>query len=461
MLRKIRIALAAVFFIGITLLFVGIGEQWWGWMAHLQFIPACLALNAGIIIAITLLTFVFGRLYCSVICPLGVFQDIVIAIRRRLGKKSRHVSVKHFAFNEERKWLRYTILGLLVISVIAGCQMLILLIAPYSAYGRMVGAIVNPHWGAVTIVAAVTFIGITVLSWKYGRAWCGNACPVGTVLSLFGRYSLFRPQIDTDKCISCGRCVRDCKCSCIDGKAHEIDCSRCVDCFDCLENCKEGAIRYRFAYGRTRERAEGKTDTSRRAFMSGALLLGASAAARAQMKLDGGLAAIEAKKVPERKGRLVPFGAGSVDNFYDHCTACQLCVSACPNKVLRPSSDLQHLMQPEMGYENGFCRPECTLCSQLCPSGAILPLSAEEKTAVHIGRATIDASQCIACGNCARHCPAGAILMVKSDPSDPASPKIPTVLEDKCIGCGACEYLCPVRPYSAIRVDGFSTHITD
>ena len=86
MLRKIRIALAAVFLVGITLLFLGIGHGWWGWMAKLQFLPSALALNLAVILGILLLTFVFGRIYCSVICPMGVFQDLVLWIRRTGGK---------------------------------------------------------------------------------------------------------------------------------------------------------------------------------------------------------------------------------------------------------------------------------------------------------------------------------------------------------------------------------------
>ncbi|MEE3407422.1 MAG: 4Fe-4S dicluster domain-containing protein, partial [Candidatus Cryptobacteroides sp.] len=123
------------------------------------------------------------------------------------------------------------------------------------------------------------------------------------------------------------------------------------------------------------------------------------------------------------------------------------------------------LMQPEMGYEKGYCRPECTKSSQVCPAGAILPLTPEEKTAVHIGTATVDRSLCVverngvSCGNCARHCPVGAIRMVRLDPEDPDSLRIPAVDESRCIGCGACENLCPSRPYSAIHVNGLQVHI--
>ena len=173
------------------------------------------------------------------------------------------------------------------------------------------------------------------------------------------------------------------------------------------------------------------------------------------------------KNAPERETPLVPFGALSVKDFYQHCTACQLCVSQCPNGVLRPSTSLEHLMQPEMSYERGWCRVECNRCAQVCPSGPIRNYSIEEKTTMHIGVAKVNLDLCVvnrdgvSCGNCSRHCPSGAILMVRKDPSDKDSLRIPTVDESRCIGCGACEFLCPSRPLSAIRVNGLKVHRRD
>ena len=123
-----------------------------------------------------------------------------------------------------------------------------------------------------------------------------------------------------------------------------------------------------------------------------------------------------------------------------------------------------HLMMPEMSFDKGYCRPECTLCSEVCPAGAFHLIDKEEKSSIQIGHAVVAADFCISatgeaeCGNCARHCPAGAIEMVPSDPDDDLSPSIPAVNEAMCIGCGACEYLCPVRPLSAIHVEGHEVH---
>ena len=146
------------------------------------------------------------------------------------------------------------------------------------------------------------------------------------------------------------------------------------------------------------------------------------------------------------------------------CTGCQLCVSECPNDVLRPSAALSTLMQPVMSYERGYCRPECNRCSTVCPTGAIKPISLEQKSSVQMGHAVWIKKNCVAvtdgveCGNCARHCPVGAIEMVPLNEEDDETPFVPAVNENRCIGCGACEFLCPARPLSAIYVEGHEVH---
>ena len=153
MLRKTRIALAAVFFIAITLLFLGIsGEltKWFGWLPKIQFLPAVLAVNVGVILLLVVLTLVCGRIYCSVICPMGVYQDIVSWLSgQRKGKKMR------FHFTKEIKWLRYGIWALFVIALIAGIQVFVAILAPYSAYGRMIRTAIAPASTGTIIVAAV------------------------------------------------------------------------------------------------------------------------------------------------------------------------------------------------------------------------------------------------------------------------------------------------------------------
>jgi ferredoxin len=253
-----------------------------------------------------------------------------------------------------------------------------------------------------------------------------------------------------------------------------------VDCFNCIDTCKFGALHYQYAWGsssKTAQNEDGKAkssvsssnkakieDEGRRAFVTGAALAVGTAALKAQeKKVDGGFATILDKEVPARDVPITPPGSKSIKDFYRRCTACQLCVAECPNQVLRPSTDLKHFMQPEMSYERGYCRPECTRCSEVCPTGAILQITKEEKTRYHIGTAQVNRTLCVSdqgteCGNCARHCPAGAILMVEDEAT---GFKHPVVNEELCIGCGACENLCPSRPISAITVNGRHNHIEE
>ena len=500
MLKKIRIAAAAVFWIGITLLFLdfsGVFHHYLGWMAKLQFLPAVLALNVGVIVALILLTLIFGRVYCSVICPLGVLQDGISWLGTRKSKAP-------YKYKNELKWLRYGIWVAYVACLVAGVQVVVSLLAPYGAYGRIITSIKHPVAGPTIIIAAVTLIAIVALSLKGGRTYCNSICPVGTTLSFFSRFAMFRPVIDASQCVRCHSCEHKCKAHCIEITKEKvgIDYSRCVDCFNCIDSCPKGGLKYRFAWRYEihsdpadprydnnasdvipseasvsqndkdtvipSEASVSQTDKGRRAFMAGsAIAVGAAALkgieARAQeaaKKVDGGFAEVLPKKAIEREIPLTPPGSKSVKHFYKHCIACQLCVAECPNGVLRPSSAPERLMQPEMGYEKGFCRPECTRCSEVCPAGAIIKISREEKTQYHIGTAHVDLTACISatgkthCGKCASKCPVGAIKMVKGPDG-----MMPTVAEEVCIGCGACEQYCPVRPISAITVNGKYQHV--
>ena len=494
MLRKIRLTLAVLLFAIITLLFLdftGTIHAWFGWMARIQFLPAVLALNVGVIVLLAALTLVFGRVYCSVICPLGVMQDIISWISGRRRKKKFR-----FSWSPAKSWLRYGVLALFILALAAGAGSVVALLAPYSSYGRIASNLFAPvyRWGnnllayfaervdsyafyetsvwlkslPTFIIAALTFVIIAILAWRNGRTYCNTICPVGTVLGFLSRFSLLRITVDPDKCTSCGLCSRQCKASCLNGKEHTVDYSRCVSCMDCIGVCRHGAISYRRpvkkkAAGPKVEKAQ--VDNARRSFLAGSAVLAASATLKAQeKKVDGGLAVLQDRQIPVRATHIVPPGAVDARNFARHCTACQLCVSVCPNGVLRPSADLERLMQPEMSYERGYCRPECTKCGEVCPAGAIHPLTMAEKSSTRIGHAVWVRKNCIPltdgveCGNCARHCPSGAILMVPSDKDRPDSVKIPAINPERCIGCGACENLCPARPFSAIYVEGHEMH---
>ena len=496
MLRKIRIILAALFYIAVTLLFLGVSWRinlWLGWVAKIQFLPALMVLNFGVLAGLIILTLLFGRLYCSIICPLGVMQDIFSWFGRK-AKKNR------YSYSPEKKWLRYSVLAVFIICLIIGFAPVTTLLAPYSAYGRIVNSLFRPLYdllinglaaiesnfdsymfseaeiwmrSVTTFIVTLLTLGILgVLAWRNGRTYCNTVCPVGTILSFFARFSLFRIQIDEDKCRKCSLCTKNCKAAAIDFKNGSVDLTRCVACGDCIDKCHDGAISYKLVESQKSKVESPKTadadrpsSPDRRAFLTGAAVaVGTAAMAQAKIKVDGGLAEIENKVAPKRETPVTPPGSVSERNMQRHCTACQLCVSACPNNVLRPSSDPMRFMQPEMSFERGYCRPECTHCSLVCPTGAIQPLRHEDKPFIHIGHAVLIEQNCIPvtngdhCGACAKHCPMDAIQMVEHTTADGRTVLVPAIDNERCIGCGKCEYLCPARPFSAIYVEGNSTH---
>ena len=495
MLRKIRITLATVMLIGITWLFMdftGTAYHWFRWMPELQALEAVLALNFIVIAFLLVLTLLCGRIYCSVICPLGIMQDIF----GWLGKK---VKKNRYTYSKEVRWLRYPIFVIFVIALVAGVGSLFQLLAPYSAFGRIATNLLQPVWQAGNnvlaaiaehydnyafyhsniwlralpslIISALTLIILAILAWRNGRTYCNTICPVGTFLSFLSRFSFLKIHFDVEKCRNCSLCTKNCKAACIDFKTHTVDYSRCVVCGDCIESCKFGALKYASKTSRTSETSDTRATSNtspasegRRSFLLASAMLTTAALAQDKKKVDGGLAAIADKVAPERQTPLTPPGSGSMRHFAQHCTGCQLCISECPNEVLRPSGDLMHLMMPIMSYERGYCRPECNRCSQVCPADAILPIAAEDKASTQKGHAVWIKKNCVVltdgveCGNCARHCPVSAIEMVPADPDDEESAYVPAVNEARCIGCGACENLCPARPHSAIYVEGHEMH---
>ncbi|MDE6787023.1 MAG: 4Fe-4S binding protein, partial [Muribaculaceae bacterium] len=362
----------------ITPLFLDFTGTWhsiFGWMAKIQFLPAILSLNVLVIIGLIILTLLFGRLYCSVICPLGILQD-------GFGWAGKKAKKNRYSYSKPLNILRYTFLGIMLIAIILGINSMVALLAPYSAYGRIASSLLKPIWiwgnnllatwaeqrnsyafyqveywqygYGVLIVAGITLIVLAILAWRNGRTYCNTICPVGTVLGFFSRFALFRIVIDKSKCVDCKLCSRNCKASCIDIPNHNIDYSRCVSCFDCIGKCNKGALSYKYVglKAANANQANEKIDGSRRQFITSAAILGTSAALSAADKtFDGGLSVIEDKKKPNRKTRIAPPGAISLRNLNDHCTACQLCISACPNGVLRPMTDIENFMQPESSYE--------------------------------------------------------------------------------------------------------------
>ena len=514
MLRFFRVFVALVCFLAITSLFIdvtGFAATHLGWLVKYQLVPALLSLNFVAIVVLVLVTFVFGRVYCSVLCPLGVLQDIISRIRIWLsGKKRRKIGLFHY--RKASSAVRYGVLGLFVMLLVLGFSNLLAtslaaLIEPYSAYGRIASGVFAPvadglynsaaEWEAahdsywllplartsshvISIVGVVTLVVVGLCAILYGRGYCNTVCPVGTVLGLISRKSLMRISIDKSKCNGCASCARHCKGECIDARNHAIDYSRCVACMDCTGHCRQGAIKYTLSFKKgscapvvkpqentvKAKEAPASVDKNRRMFLAiSGIATGAVLAKATEKVTDGGLTPLKAKSTHKRLTRIVPPGAVSLDNLSAKCVACQLCIQACPNGIIKPSMEVESFMQPVLDFSNGYCTPECTRCSEVCPTGAIKPVDEPLKSSLKIGTAVVDPDLCLSategtdCGNCERHCPTGAVQLFWSNDDPDDNRAIPVVQENLCIGCGACEYHCPVGTVESMKANVAAIHV--
>jgi polyferredoxin len=440
---------------------------------------------AGFLV-ILILTFLTGRTYCSFLCPLGIGQDLFSRIGGRFRRKFRR-----YGFKKPHTILRYSVLAItLIVTMVWGIYMITLL-DPYSIFGRFmtffgkpVVFLINNLLAGVlgefdiyslshitlkgyTLVAysipAAFFLLVGVLSFTKGRLYCNTICPVGTLLGLVSKISLVRIKFDKDACSRCGRCAVKCKSSCIDFLKHDVDVSRCVSCFNCLSACPDKALSYGFVNTtKTKDRQE---DEGRRKFVAASLLMlfGAQRIVNAQEKTAPRPTKMSTVK-EDRKSYVCPPGGGSIEEFTKNCTACSLCISACPNGVLQPSYreyGLAGMMQPVMNYHKSFCTYNCVVCTEICPAYALKPLALEAKKLTQLGKAVFIKDNCIvktektACGACSESCPTKAVHMIPYE----GNLVIPEVTQDICIGCGHCEFACPTSPYKAIFVDGNAVHV--
>ncbi|NWF88623.1 MAG: 4Fe-4S dicluster domain-containing protein [Ignavibacteriaceae bacterium] len=494
-LKRTRVLISLFFFLLTSFLFLNINEwftsQFSGLINYLQFTPSIIKFlnTAGFstlgFLVIIILTFLFGRIYCSTICPLGTFQDIVSYFSKKISKKRKHFLLKPYSL------VKYSILAITIIFVLGGSIYLLILLDPFSIFGKIISNIVRPlllimnnilasmleslgiywlypveirniDWISVS-VAFIFFISIGMMSFVRGRLYCNLVCPVGTLLGLFSKFSFYKIAIDKANCRSCNLCEKECKAGCIDKKNKIIDFSRCVGCFNCFTACHSDGITYKTALRNTIGYEETESDEPRRAFLKSLLIYFSSLT---------GISLSQVKIIPKKESTVPinkkfpvsPPGSISIDHFTSSCTACHLCVSACPTQVLQPSF-LEYgflgMMQPRMDYKTSFCNYDCVICSEVCPTGAIQKIIADEKKLCQLGKAVFVKENCIvyteetACGACSEHCPTKAVDMLEPH----KNLKAPKLNNDICIGCGACEFACPTKPYKAIYVEGNQIHL--
>lgn len=501
-LKPLRVLVSLLVLIALTGVFLDLYEMIPGRLREAllypQFIPSLLQfIEAGGWLAsgfafVLLLTLLWGRVFCSSLCPLGTLQDIAARLGQRLASRPPRLRYK---YRPPHNALRYLVLTLTLGSLLTGSLLLVGLLDPFSLFGRSLALLLRPlvvllnngltslleltgtywlHplrlWLAAWPVLMITGLPLAAVLWiaaRHGRLFCNSLCPLGTLLGLLARWSRYAIQIDQASCNLCTQCAAACKANCIDLRSRSIDFSRCVACFNCLPACPESGVGYR------RQRPglsglQGPAMDRRRRQM---LRLGGA----------GGLMAVGLAPLPPdtrpppqnqiptripviKTQRVTPPGAFSAERLQRSCTACQLCISQCPTQVLQPAGfdgDLRHLLQPHLDYAMGYCTHECVRCTQICPTGALQPLEVEEKKRLRLGQVHFLRDNCIvvtdrtACGACAEHCPTRAVSMAPYE----SELKIPQLDVEVCVGCGACEHVCPVRPHKAIYVDGDWVHL--
>jgi ferredoxin len=447
-------------------------------------------LGLSFVLGIILITMLFGRVYCSFLCPLGALQDLVIRAKKAIGSGKGRGGLPRSAGRGPRT----AVFVFVVAAALAGSTAALGLVEPLSAFGKIASYLLRPLLGLANdaaaflagafgsygiayvpvaaeavgvLIAVLILITITIMAWSRGRLFCDLLCPAGFILGIAARRPFYRLRVEERECTKCGACAETCRASCIDVRKAVVDEASCVRCFDCLGVCPSRAISFGSAPQR-REAPRGPV-MGRRGFLrigalsTGLALVAVSAGA-------GGLAGTLARWRRPVAGKppltpALPPGASTDARFLGLCTACGACVAVCPSGVLRPALlrlGILNTAKPYLDYGRAYCQFECDSCVRVCPTGALLPLTLAEKKRSRLGTSKLEIGECIVrtkgtrCGACAEHCPSGALTMVLPSASPPGRPALPEprIDEDYCIGCGACETVCPSQPIRAIRVAG-------
>ncbi len=501
-LKIARVVISLIVFLLITFVFIDFTAAFSSGIIrgilYLEFVPSLVSfiglagMAAAGFLFVLLLSFLFGRLYCSTLCPLGTLQDILIWLRRRFSRKRIRYKKQRSFF-----YLSYALLFLAALFLLLGWITPLLFLDPYSHYGRIAANLIRPvylllnnlgavtlesldiytlyrvepgvtHWFSVSFATAI-FILVTWLSLRYARLFCNSLCPVGTLLGLVSRVSVFRISLDKSLCTSCGKCTAVCKAGCIDKDARKVDFSRCVVCFNCLTSCPDNGVVFNLR-GTPPKAALETYNPGRREALSVFLAGGLVVAGTSLLANPQGFGRRQhgrgqgRKLIPvNREYPVSPPGSISQEHFNASCTACHLCVSVCPTHVIKPSLlqyGLAGIMQPVMDYNASFCNFDCVACTEICPTGALRPVSVEEKHTLQLGKVYFIKQNCVVftdgtdCGACSEHCPTKAVKMKPWR----GNLFLPEVEPDICVGCGACEYACPTDPKS-IYVDGNPVHL--
>ncbi len=429
-----------------------------------------------------LFTLIFGRFFCGWVCPMGTLLD-----GSRVLMKS-----KGAAATRRYRPLKFHLLGFLLVGAWLGLP-LVGLVDPFSILVRGLALAVDPALNALSTtfftftyqeapawVNSLTeplyaFLKATILPFHQNyyelallslailllvfglerlerRFFCRNICPLGALLAVTARFALLRGKAGV-KCGSCRTCQDVCRMGAID-EQHQISPQECTLCLDCLHHCPGHKISFRFGWWRAPRPA---FDLSRRTF-AGSLALGALLPFFLKTRTL-------ARQADPRLIR--PPGALAEEEFVGRCVRCGECMKVCIGNGLQPAflqGGLEAMFSPVLQARTGYCEYNCTLCGQVCPTGAIRKLSPAAKKKEKIGNALFDTDRClpyakgIACMVCEEHCPTPdkAIkfreAVVQNSRGEQVRVKQPYLVDELCVGCGICETKCPLAGRSAVIV---------
>ena len=494
-LKKFRVAVAVFVFLAVSFIFLDFGNISPSGvrtsLVSIQLIPSLIRtlilfssafIGLMCVLAVTIL---FGRVYCSTICPLGIVQDISIRIAQRINRRRR------FKFKKPSYSIHYGLFLFTAVFAFSGSLVLLNLFEPFSNYGRILSNLISPsvvlannmlgnilglfgifflfqipllHITIITVLASFSFLGLVMyLSYNHGRLFCNLLCPAGALLGIISRFSIFKIVIDENNCKECGLCERVCKANCINSDLKEIDFAACIGCFNCIDGCPTSGMSYKGRWKKTSNILPSVSEGRRAVLMTS--ILPALGLLLPEIGQDSSIEMGHRGFDEGHTHPISPPGSISIEHFSRLCTACHLCVSSCPTQVISPSFleyGIAGIFQPKMNYAASYCNFDCVLCGQVCPTGAILPLELNVKKQVQIGKAHFDKEDCIVvtkkkdCGACSEHCPTKAVKMVPYE----QRLVVPEVNDEICVGCGACEHACPVQPRKAIYVNSNSVHLT-
>ena len=517
-LKIFRVTAATAIFIAALLSFLNFSMGWeTNHILHIQFVPALLSLAAGTLgvalplIILLLLTLIFGRVYCSFLCPTGILQDIIGRLARPFTRRTRtnphspgagahntsagsHSSgatagsststgsSTSAGYRKPHSILRYIILIATGLLFALGLAWPLTLLDPYSLFGKIASqffgsieiflnnALANIFPNSIpylkyTSIATVSFIYGTIalitlilFSAAHGRLYCNTICPVGTLLGLIGSKSLFQIRIDSNACKHCNACAKNCKSNCIDIKGQKVDTERCVVCFNCLQHCKFGALHYSLRRPAASTSAGSAASTSATSASSTQPSANATSSAPSE-KVDKGLRTTLAGLAGLGTAILAHKGTGSrfipIKEYREKHLP----------ENLRASQELG-IMPPGAGRLEHF-KQNCTgcyACVAACPGDVIKPATFEYgPDGILLPTLKYNGHFCgYECNACSSACPSGALspLTLKEKKRTAIGKAI--YMAGKCIvfqagtDCGACDEHCPTKAITMVPVPGKS-----